>query len=311
MLPPYFASRALVGTTASLFLCVVAVVASDPVADAPKQSPDPLEGPPFVTCKAWIIADADTGEILAGDNQDDERNPASITKIMTALVVLKLAEKSPEVWEEMITFSERADETPGSSCWLKTGERLPVEELIYGLLLPSGNDASVAIAEHFGPRLAQGKETGYDAFIRTMCETAQQLGMERTRYGNPHGLTEEGHLTTAADMVKLTREAMKYEKFRETVATRRHSTTVQTPDGNDRNVTWNNTNRLLKQEGYLGVKTGTTRAAGACLVSAAQRNERRLIMVVLGSSSSDARYADARNLYRWMWKRLAADSADD
>ncbi|WP_417747474.1 D-alanyl-D-alanine carboxypeptidase family protein [Rosistilla oblonga] len=295
----------------ALFISGGAAHATGPEVERPKKPADPLIGPPFVTCKAWVIADGHTGEILAGGNEDEQRNPASITKIMTALVVLKLAEESPDVWEETITFSERADKTVGSSCRLNAGESLPVKELLYGLMLPSGNDASVAIAEHFGPRLATEDENGYDAFIRTMCETAKQLGMERTSYVNPHGLTHETHLTTAADMVKLTCEAMKYERFRDTVATRKHSTIVNTPEGEDRTVSWTNTNRLLAQEGYLGVKTGTTTAAGACLVSCAERNEKRLVMVVLGSTSSDARYVDARNLYRWIWNDIAAESQDE
>ncbi|WP_207395050.1 D-alanyl-D-alanine carboxypeptidase family protein [Bremerella alba] len=296
----------------SAVLCLGATGhAAMPEVTSPKRPADPLYGPPFVTCKAWVIANEQTGEILAGENQDEQRNPASITKIMTALIVLRLAEQSPDVWNETVTFTEKADKTPGSTSAVRTGESLSVRELLYGLLLPSGNDASVAFAEHFGPRLAKEEESGYDAFIRTMCETALQLGMNQTSYRNPHGLTKEGHLTTAADMIKLTRKAMEYETFRETVSTRRHLALVKSPEGGKREITWKNTNRFLDQEGYLGVKTGTTGAAGACLVSCAERRGQRLILVVLGASSSDARYVDSRNLYRWTWNEIANDSSDE
>ncbi|MEX0793405.1 MAG: D-alanyl-D-alanine carboxypeptidase family protein, partial [Pirellulaceae bacterium] len=272
-----------------------------------KQPADPLDGPPLVTCKAWIIVDGHTGEKLAGHDEKVQRNPASVTKIMTALLVLVLAEKSPEILDEVMTFSERADGTVGSTAALKAGEKVTVSELLYGLLLPSGNDASVAFAEHFGDRLSPDPEKkGYDGFIAAMNEKAKEIGMQDTGYRNTHGLTAEGHLTTAADMAILARKGMELERFRKIVGTRRHASQVETAEGAQRNVVWRNTNQLLGQEGYLGVKTGTTGAAGACLVSCAERDERRLIMVVLGATSSDARYTDSRNLYRWAWNELAA-----
>lgn len=277
-----------------------------------KQPADPLSGIPLVTCKAWIIVDGHTGEKLAGHEEEVQRNPASVTKIMTALLVLELAEKSPEILDEVITFSQRADDTVGSTAALKAGEKVTVGELLYGLMLPSGNDASVAFGEHFGDRLSPDPEKkGYDGFIAAMNQRAQAIGMKNTGYRNTHGLTARGHLTTAADMALLAREAMKLERFCKIVSTRRHATQVETPEGAQRNVVWRNTNQLLGQEGYLGVKTGTTSAAGACLVSCAERDERRLIMVVLGASSSDARYTDSRNLYRWIWNDLVGGDVSE
>ena len=113
-----------------------------------KSPPDSLDGPPFVTCKAWAIIDGASGEFLAGDHQDEKRDPASTTKMMTAYLVTSLAEKDPSVLQEIVTFSERADKTSGSTSDVKAGEKLPVGELLYGLMLPSGNDAAVAFAEH-------------------------------------------------------------------------------------------------------------------------------------------------------------------
>ncbi|MCC9609145.1 serine hydrolase [Blastopirellula sp. JC732] len=288
----------------------VADVATINSAVTEKTPADSLEGIPFVTAKAWTVVDFDSGVALGGENAETVRDPASVTKIMTAHLVLQLAEKSPEVLDEIVTFSERADKTPGSTSGLKAGEQVSVSELLYGLMLPSGNDASVAFAEHFGDRLSPDPEKkGHDGFVAAMNEKAKSLGMTKTGYANPHGLTAEGHVTTAADMAKLARAAMQSERFREIVATPQRATTVQSKSGYERNVLWRNTNQLLDQQGYFGVKTGTTGPAGACLVSCCERDGKQLLMVVLGSSSTEARYADTRNLYRWIWKQLADQSA--
>ena len=270
-----------------------------------KKPADSLGGTPFVTCKAWAIADASTGKLLWGDNQNKKLDMASTTKIMTAYLVLQLAKKNPQVLNERVVFSTKADETRGSTAGIRAGESLPVKELLYGLMLPSGNDASVALAEHFGRRFTTANNrSSFQQFISQMNQAAQQLGMKTTRFANPHGLTAEGHHTTASDLLRLVHEAMQMPRFRDYVSTRQHGSTLTGKSGSQRNVVWKNTNRLLGIEGYLGVKTGTTSAAGACLVSSAQRGDRQLLMVVLGSSSSDARYTDSRNLYRWAWQQL-------
>lgn len=272
----------------------------------PQEPADPLTGPPFVTCKAWAIADADAGDVLWGEEADRSLDIASTTKIMTAYVVLSLAEKSPEILQEVVVFSPEADETPGSTSGLKAGEKISVEELLYGLLLPSGNDASVALAEHFGSRFGDDDSiAALERFVAEMNRRAKALGMTETHFVNPHGLTAPGHQASARDLVRLASAAMKLAKFRHYVGTRQHGTTVDGPGGYRRNVLWKNTNELLAIGGFEGVKTGTTGAAGACLVSLGERDGRRLLMVVLGATSSDARYTDSRNLYRWAWKQLA------
>lgn len=280
-----------------------------------KQPPDSLDGPPFVTSKAWAIVDGESGELLAGDHHDERRDPASTTKMMTAYLVSELAEKDPGVLEETITFSERADDTPGSSADLNAGEKVAVGELLYGLMLPSGNDASVALAEHFGPRLAgvaapaggNGNGRSADAlqlFVDAMNAEAAELRMVSTHFNNPHGLGSDGHQTTAHDLARLAGAAFKKPLFRTLVSTPQHGATIDSVSGYRRNVVWRNTNQLLRTEGYDGIKTGTTGAAGNCLVSTGQRNGRRLIVVVLGATSTESRYADTRNLFRWAWNDL-------
>lgn len=275
-----------------------------------KEPLDPLDGPPYVTAKAWAIVDGNTGKFLAGGNEDEKRDPASTTKIMTAFLVTELAAKDPSILEEVITFSERADNTSGSTSEVKAGEKLPVSELLYGLMLPSGNDASVSFAENFGERLADKKADGgdaasaYDNFIAAMNRKAEEIGMKSTHFNNPHGLPSDGHQTTARDLAQLAYEAFKLPGFRELVATPQRGYTVDSVTGYQRNIVWRNTNQLLRTEGYDGIKTGTTNAAGSCLVSTAERDGHRLIIAVLGSTSSDARYSDTRNLYRWAWRDL-------
>jgi D-alanyl-D-alanine carboxypeptidase (penicillin-binding protein 5/6) len=271
-------------------------------APAEKQPPDPLDGPPFVTAKAWVVVDGATGDVLAGDHADEPRPMASTTKIMTALVVLRLAREDAGVLDEVVTFSERADGTVGSTSGLRAGEKVSVRELLYGLLLPSGNDASVALGEHFGGRFGD-EEDGDDLarFVAEMNRVAAELGLKATRFANTHGLPSDQHFSSARDLAKLASVALADPTFAKVVSTSRRGATVEGPDGASRNVIWTNTNNLLGIEGYDGVKTGTTNAAGACLVASGRREGRHLIVVVLGSESSDGRYVDARNLFRWAW----------
>lgn len=276
-----------------------------------KSPADMLDGPPFVTCKAWGIADVATGQLLSGANAETALDIASTTKVMTAYMVLRLAESQPAVMEEEVVFSPRADQTPGSTAGIRAGERLPVRALLYGLLLPSGNDAATALAEHFGARLtpadvAPHPEDSVAGFVLAMNRTADELGMSAATFKNPHGLTAEGHRASVADLAKLASAALKSPVFRGYVSTRRYGYTVRGTDGYERNVIWENTNQLLATEGYLGVKTGTTDAAGACLVACGVRDNQELLVVVLGSAASAARYTDTRNLFRWAWQEQAA-----
>jgi len=272
-----------------------------------KESDDPF-GPPQVTCTAWTIVERSTGESIAGSKADIPMHIASTTKIMTAYVVLKMAASHPEVLEEVITFSKRADDTVGSTAGVRAGESLTVGELIYGLMLPSGNDASVALAEHFGRKFAKAEESlddakSYDRFIEQMNATVRDLKMLNSNFVNPHGLTDKAHLSTAGDLAKLAIAALEVPRFRDYVTCRQHGCEVTGAGGYKRNLKWENTNRLLGIEGYTGLKTGTTDAAGACLVSCSQRGDRELIVVLFNAANSDVRYVDARNLHAFGWRK--------
>jgi serine-type D-Ala-D-Ala carboxypeptidase (penicillin-binding protein 5/6) len=276
---------------------------------------DELEGRPFVTCKAWGIGDPRTGELLWGENADRPLENASTTKLMTAWIALRTVRESPERLQEPVTVSRRAARTPGSSAKLRAGETLTLDDLLYGLLLPSGNDASVVIAEHLGgmfdpPEEDPESDDPLVRFVAEMNRTARSLGMDQTRFQNPHGLSARGHHTSAGDLVRLAAALIEDGRILPYVQTRKHVGRLEGEAGYLRYELWTNTNRLLGIEGYLGMKTGTTRGAGACLVSLGERDGQRLIAVVLGSTSTDARYTDTRNLFRWAWQQLAAGSTD-
>jgi serine-type D-Ala-D-Ala carboxypeptidase (penicillin-binding protein 5/6) len=272
-------------------------VNSETLTRAPRES---LDGPPLTTCKAWAIADAQTGQLLWGLKETEKLDIASTTKMMTAHIVCQLAKDDPSVLSQIITFSEAADKTPGSTADVRAGEKVSVGELLYGLLLPSGNDAATALAEHFS-RVGTAHPTS--PFIAQMNAQAAKLGMADTHYENPHGLPAKGHQSSARDLVKLAHAAMQNELFRKYVNTRQHGSTVTGDGGYERNLVWKNTNKLLSIDGYSGVKTGTTTAAGACLVSWGERDGRALLVVILGATHTDARYIDARNLFRWAWSQ--------
>lgn len=277
-----------------------------PLTDPPPRRPaDAVTGIPFVTAKAWCIGDLATGTIKHGDKLNERRDFASTTKLMTAYIILKQAAEKPEILQETVTFSAAADETIGSSAAVRTGEKLTVGELLYGLMLPSGNDAATAFAEHFGaklPALDGQSDSPADRFVALMNTTAADLKMDSTRYANPHGLTHPDHKSTVSDQFKLARAALQLPELRALVNTRQHRAVVDGPSGYRREIVWKNTNKLLDIDGYEGVKTGTTDAAGACLISLGKRDGVEAIVVVLGSTSSDARYTDTRNIFRYFWQ---------
>ncbi len=274
---------------------------------------------PEVSAKAWAIMNVESGQLI-GEARSGERLPmASTTKVMTALLVMELAMDDPQVMEEVVTFSTGADETIGSTSGVRAGEQLSVGELLYGLLLPSGNDAAVALAEHFGDRLVD-THTSIDAkpdnalaageqFVAAMNARAKALGMNDSHFMNANGLSDAEHYSSASDLARLTLAALRYPKLRQIVQCRGHGVQVRSVDGYTRNLLWENTNRLLSQDGFVGMKTGTTEAAGACLIAVGKLPTSSLgttsetIVVVLGCSSSDARYIDARNLFSWAWRQ--------
>ena len=177
-------------------LLIIALSSSPALAQTPK----PEVGPTGVAAKAWAIADGKTGKVLWGFHESEQRAIASTTKIMTAFIVLELAAKNPALLDQEMTFSESAARIRGSSSRLRAGEKLPLRELFYGLLLPSGNDAAVAVAEHFGPRFpvrAPGEDEAVKRFVAEKNRRAKSLKLAETTFLDPNGLAH--NLTSARD----------------------------------------------------------------------------------------------------------------
>lgn len=222
--------------------------------------------PPAADARGAILMDAASGRVLWERDADKRLPMASTTKIMTALVALKYGDI-----HETVEVKSNTTRIEGSSIWLEAGEKLTLEELLYGLMLRSGNDAAVTIAQEVGGDT--------DTFIRWMNETAVALGAKDTHFMNPHGLAAEGHYTTARDLAVITREALKDPTFREIVACERK---VIPWRGHPYDRAMRNKNRLLWElPGCTGVKIGYTKQAGRCLSASAMRNGMELIAVVL------------------------------
>lgn len=236
---------------------------------------------PEITAEAAVILDFDTGMVLYGKQEQERRPPASLTKVMTGY----LAAKQSAFFSQLVTVSEQAAETGESSLNLKTGDVLTFEHLLYGALLKSANDACVAIAEYM-----IGTE---EQFVENMNLQACLLGCANTHFENTNGLPSENHYSSAYDLAVMTRVAMQVPEFAQIVQTKEHM--IQWQDG--RKLLVHNTNRLLREyPGAIGVKTGTTNEAGQCLIAVAEREEKRVIVVVLKSKN---RFYDATVLLNY------------
>ncbi len=234
----------------------------------------PAPAPPIIGAKSYLVIDATTGKELASLDPDTPLAPASLTKIMTTYVVFKALSQGQIQLADEVTISERAWRTPGSRMFVEVGKRVKIEELLLGLIVQSGNDAGVALAEHIA-----GTE---GVFAEMMNQQAQQLGMLSSNFLNATGLPAEGHVTTARDLATLARAMI--EEFPDYYAW--HA--VKEYTFND--ITQSNRNKLLWRDSSVdGLKTGHTDDAGYCLVASAARDGMRIVSVVMGTSSEKSR----------------------
>lgn len=221
---------------------------------------------PHITAHAAVLLESTSGTVLYAHNEHTLRAPASITKVMTALLALETGRL-----DDIVHVSKQAAGVHGSSAQLYTGQEIRLNDLLFGMLLRSGNDAAIAVAEHIAGSVP--------AFAQLMNERAKELGATHTKFTNPHGLDQPGHYSTAFDLAMISRVALLYPKFADIVGTISYLY-------DERSITWRNTNRLLwSYAGAEGIKTGTTGQAGPCLAAAASREGMQLISVVLGSSN--------------------------
>ena len=237
-----------------------------------------------VSADASVMIDANSGRILYQKNAFLKKPMASTTKIMTAILAIEKGDLG-----DIVTASKKATAIGGTSIDLYEGEEQKLEDLLYGLMLVSGNDAAIAIAEHIGGTTEE--------FAKMMSEKAHSIGAKNTQFKNPHGLDEDGHYTTAYDLALITRYALKNETFRRIISTKRKIIPDLRYEKWDRGL--RNKNRLLYEyPGALGVKTGFTGKAGQCFVGAAQRNGLEVITVVLHDTmSKEAKWVDTKKLF--------------
>jgi serine-type D-Ala-D-Ala carboxypeptidase (penicillin-binding protein 5/6) len=277
----------------------VAVAQSPPQLSAPGPSDNPgsspgqalpvPEAPAPATSKAWLLMDFATGKVLAGENIDAPVEPASITKVMTSYVIAAELASGKVKRTDPVMMSENAwrsggAATDGSYSGFEVNQTAPLEQMEKGMVVQSGNDAAIALAEHVA-----GSEA---AFAQLMNAYAKRIGMKNTNFVNPHGLPAEGHITTARDLALLGRAlirdypvAYSYNKIKEfTVGP----------------ITQPNRNLLLWRDPSVdGIKTGHTSSAGYCLMASAKRGDQRLISVVMGNTSENQRAVDSQALLNW------------
>ncbi|MFW5980246.1 MAG: D-alanyl-D-alanine carboxypeptidase family protein [Halanaerobiales bacterium] len=236
-----------------------------------------------------ILMEAETGQVLYEKNPDEKRPPASITKIMTMLLVMEYAEKGEVDFDEEVTISEYAASMGGSQIYLGANDKLTIEELMEAVTIASANDASVALAETIGG--------SYNNFIEMMNEKASELGMDNTKFVNSTGLpaADEEHYSTAYDIAIMSREIVEYEKVLEWA-------TIWMDHLNlgDRKAMLVNTNKLINNYPDLdGLKTGHTQSAGFCLAATARRDDMRLISVILGADTEKQKDEETAKLLNY------------
>ena len=235
--------------------------------------------------KSAILLEASTGEVIFEKNSHEKLHPASMTKMMSMLLILENIDKGVINWDDIVTVSENASSMGGSQILLETNEQMSVYDLFKGIAVASGNDAVVAMAEKIA-----GTE---EVFVEMMNKRANELGLTDTNFKNCHGLDDANHYSSAADMAKIARELVKHEKLFEFTSIYEDYLRENT----DRKFWLVNTNKLVRfYSGVDGLKTGYTKEAGYCLTATAKRNNMRIIAVVMGEPESTTRSTEVSSM---------------
>ncbi len=244
----------------------------------------PLPAPPQLSANSFLLIDHISGEVLAEKNSNERIEPASLTKIMTAYLVATEIRQGTLLETDLAIISDAAQAMPGSRMFIEAGKTVSIGELLRGLIVQSGNDASVALAEHIA-----ASEAGFVDMMNRMAET---LGMQNTNYMNASGLPDPDHYTTASDLAIIARAMI--SDFPD------HYKLYSQRDYTFNEIKQNNRNKLLWRDDTVdGMKTGHTQAAGYCLVASAVRNDMRLISIVLGTNSDKTRMAESQRLLNY------------
>ncbi len=250
---------------------------------------------PTLNSRRYVIFDRCSKTAIYGKDEDKQTAMASTTKIMTSLIVIEKCNNLNEV----VTISSKAANTGGSTLGINTGDKIAVHDLLYGLMLRSGNDTAVALAEYVGGSI--------EGFATLMNQKATEIGLKNTNFVTPHGLDNPNHYTTAYELAYLTDYALKNETFAQIVKTQYKTISI---NGNAREI--KNTNELLLSnvEGVYGVKTGFTNNAGRCLVTSVKRNDMDLIIVVLGADTRKDRAKDTLKLIDYAYKKFRMEDIE-
>ncbi|MDC0981001.1 D-alanyl-D-alanine carboxypeptidase [Candidatus Pseudothioglobus singularis] len=251
---------------------------------------------PPIAAKSYILIDHNSGKILAGENENEKRSPASLTKIMTSYVIFKRLKEDFISLDDEVKISEKAWKTGGSRSFIEVGKMIKLEDLLMGMIIQSGNDASVALAEHVA-----GSE---GTFVLFMNDYAQEIGMTNSRFENSSGLPHKDQYTTAKDMALLSSAIIKeFPDFYEWYGQKEFTYN---------NIKQINRNKLLFTDSTVdGLKTGWTEKAGYCLVTSANRVDMRLISAVLGSASPAIRTAETEKLLDYGFRFFETQSVND
>lgn len=246
-----------------------------------------------LNCKSAILIEATTGTVLYEQNPDEALPPASVTKIMTLLLVMEAIDEGRIKLDDTVQTSERAASMGGSQIYLKVGEEMSVEDMVKSVVIASANDAACALAE-----FVSGSE---EAFVKAMNDRAAELGMENTNFENTNGLddTAKNHVTSARDIALMSAELIKHETI-----LKYSSIWMDTVRGGEFGLT--NTNRLVRfYRGCTGLKTGSTSKAGFCISATAERDGMHLVCVIMGAETRDVRNAEAQKLLDWGFANYA------
>lgn len=249
------------------FLIILFIILAGFTTPSYGDEPASPANPPDVSAQTAIMIEGNTGEVLYEKNAEQKAYPASITKIMTALLAIENGDL-----DRKVTVSKNAAGVEGSSIYLETGEKIPLRDLVYGLMLRSGNDAAIAISEEIGGST--------ENFVIMMNKRARELGAFNTNFANPNGLHNSNHYTTAKDMALISKEAMKNPEFKRVAETKAW---IADRGEGKYNYFYNKNKVVYQYDGGTGIKIGFTRAAGRTLVASSERNGMELICVVMNA----------------------------
>ena len=246
--------------------------------------------------KSAILIDASTGNIIYETNAHEKLAPASMTKMMSMLLIMEAIDRGELKWNQMITASENASSMGGSQILLETGEKMSVKDLFKGIAVASGNDAVVALSEAIA-----GTE---DEFVKRMNQRAKELGLQDTNFKNPHGLDTANHYSSSYDMSLIAKELVKHEKVLEFTSIYED----YLREGQKNKVWLVNTNKLVRfYDGLDGLKTGYTKEAGYCLTSTAKRGDTRFITVVMGEPDTKTRNSETTSMLDYAFSQYESE----